>query len=184
MKKLVFFTLFAAFANYNIAAFGENDIRQTFAIEAHHYSTSNSHIEKNPISDNFASIRFFKNKFNLEAGANIFTRISSDESTVLTRGMIDFINDAGFLHVNHAGTFKITYGISTKKGQQVNILVDGTPVSGSKLSCAKNRQMTTQSIIVKVNETISLQTIDSVDLIQESKDDVTAFLEVIQIGWQ
>lgn len=131
---------------------------------------------------NFASIRLFKKKDHFKAGGIVFTRIPLlDQIVVHTGGNVDFINDNGSIHVGTPGNFHISYGISASKDQRVRILVDGAPIDGSTLSCARNKQMTSQSIIANVNETIALQAVDDLLLLRKSKEDVIAFIEIIQL---
>ncbi len=130
-------------------------------------------------TNNFASLRLFSNEI-VNPGDQIpFYDIPSVETNF--GGNVTLSSSSTTVIVGTPGNFKITYGISANEGQRVRVFVDGRRVKGTILSCATDSQMTSQSVIVHVLETVALQAVDLIDLTAQNTNDVTAFLEVVQL---
>lgn len=160
-----------------VCAFSFTNPAQAHSIEANTFEES----PEIPVTGNFASLRLF-NSLDFEKGSRIFTRLGIFDNFVhYEGGNVSPIIDAGFVHVGTPGTFKITYGISSLAKQRVHLFVDGKQVPGSILSCASDSQMTSQSVLVHINETISLVALDALNLSQSAPDTLTAYLEIVQL---
>jgi len=186
VKKILLFALSLMVGTFQYASaesipLESSDAIHSFLIEAHHPSChKKKHNLSNP-SSNFASIRIFRERNEtLPEGSTIFVRVPFQEA-IVTGGTVEFINDAGFIHLKEPGIYKITYGISALPGQRVRLFADNRPIRGTTLSCATIGQMSTLSIITFANESIALKSIDPIRLVQQADRDVTAFIEVIQL---
>lgn len=187
MKKIILFALsiimgIFQYSNANTMPTESLEGTHLLSLDAHHHhSCSDKKKNRHSPSSNFASIRLFRETTQtLPAGSTLFVRAPLQEA-IFTGGSVEFINDAGFIHVNEPGIYKITYGVSALPGQRVRIFVDNIPLRGSTLSCAKSAQMTSQSVITFASEKIALVAIDPITLVQQADRDVTAFLEVVQL---
>lgn len=127
----------------------------------------------------YASIRVVAEDQEFPAGWSLLTRLPSSD-LVVTGGGLEFINDAGFIHVKNPGYFKISYGISAESGQRVQLVIDGAPVVGTVLSSSVSGQMTGQSCIVYAAEKITLVSLDDLKLVGQP-DHLGLYLEVTQM---
>lgn len=132
-----------------------------------------------PKTQNFASLRLFQDLDVLDRNLVPFF----DDQNVKTYfgGNVTLGSNRRTIRVGTPGNFKITYGVSANASQRVRIQVDGQRLRGSVLSCATDAQMTSQSVIVYVFETVALQAVDSLELRSQGSEDVRAFLEVVQL---
>lgn len=133
-----------------------------------------------PETGNFASLRIFE-AASFEKGTTVPFCVGAGFQASRLGGNVLLPGCDGIIQVGTPGTFKITYGIAAEAGQRVVIVVDNSVVRGSVLSCATDGEMTSQSVIAHIQESIALKTLDGLDLVQFSDDAVTAFLEVFQL---
>lgn len=139
--------------------------------------------EGQTVNSNFASVRIFKDLDILPAESKI--PFTPPRVVHYSGGNIQ-VDPKGDILVFEEGNYEISYGISSIANQRLGILVNGEAAVASVIACATDGQMTSLSIIHHVPlidgvGRITTFAIDSLELVQQRKRDVTAFLEVIQL---
>ncbi len=136
------------------------------------------------VNANFASVRLFKDVGIIPAGSPIPFGIA--RHVIYLGGNVEVDPATGTIFVYEAGNYEISFGISSVAGLRAEVYINGSQAIGSVLTSATDGQMTSLSIIDQIDlidgvATINFVARDDLILVSQSKNEVTAFIEVIQL---